>query len=138
MQQNFLVRSFLLQKIDYKAARGGYFALFFFFLSLKTLHSLIPLMSGSMLTMGKECPSVACLITYTGQGPIISTVPTALDFDEVQVLQEQVMDFLIINDSPIPAGFKTSMVRRIFSRRSTSFLLKFNEISVLRTDHGQT
>ncbi|XP_043251739.1 hydrocephalus-inducing protein homolog [Colletes gigas] len=69
----------------------------------------------SMLIMGEESPYAACIITYTGQGPIVSTEPTALDFDEVQVLEEQVMDFLLINDSPISAHFKASMKRSPWS-----------------------
>ncbi|XP_053973138.1 hydrocephalus-inducing protein homolog [Hylaeus volcanicus] len=82
-----------------------------------------------MLTMGEESPCVACVITYIGQGPTISTEPSALDFGEVRVLEEQVMDLLVINDSPIPAHFKAAMHKRKspWSVRPEAVDLKPNE-----------
>ncbi|XP_039306781.1 hydrocephalus-inducing protein homolog [Solenopsis invicta] len=46
------------------------------------------------------------MIICNGQGPVVSAQPICLNFGEVHVLQEKVMNFHIINDSPIPAQFK--------------------------------
>lgn len=60
----------------------------------------------SMLTMGEEAPITSCTINCIGQGPVVSVQPISLNFGEIQVLQNKVMNFRIINDSPIPAQFK--------------------------------
>ncbi|XP_072764395.1 hydrocephalus-inducing protein-like [Anoplolepis gracilipes] len=71
----------------------------------------------NMLTMGEEIPVTACTIMCSGQGPVISAEPTCLNFEEIQVLQNKIMNFRIINDSPIPAQFKLT------SRKKTSLWL---------------
>lgn len=63
-----------------------------------------------MLTMGEQVPVMSCTIICNGQGPVISAQPTCLNFGEIQVLQDKVINFHIINDSPIPAQFKLSSV----------------------------
>lgn len=63
-----------------------------------------------MLTMGEEAPVTSCTIICTGQGPVVSAQPTCLNFGEIQVLQNKIMNFRIINDSPIPAQFKLTSV----------------------------
>ncbi|XP_076283503.1 hydrocephalus-inducing protein homolog [Lasioglossum baleicum] len=62
-----------------------------------------------MLTLGKESPEVACTINYIGQGALVSTEPTVLNLGEVSVLEDTPTNFLVINNSPIPAQFKVSM-----------------------------
>lgn len=64
----------------------------------------------SMLTMGEQAPVTSCMIICNGQGPVVSAQPTCLNFGEIQVLQDKVMNFYIINDSPIPAQFKLPSV----------------------------
>jgi len=63
-----------------------------------------------MLTMGEQAPVMSCTIICNGQGPVISMQPICLNFKEIQVLQDKVMNFHIINDSPIPAQFKLASV----------------------------
>lgn len=63
-----------------------------------------------MLTMGEQAPVTSCMIICNGQGPVVSAQPICLNFGEVHVLQEKVMNFHIINDSPIPAQFKLGSV----------------------------
>lgn len=63
-----------------------------------------------MLTMGEQAPIMSCMITCNGQGPVVSAQPICLNFGEIQVLQNKVMSFHIINDSPIPAQFKLTSV----------------------------
>ncbi|XP_036144321.1 LOW QUALITY PROTEIN: hydrocephalus-inducing protein [Monomorium pharaonis] len=60
----------------------------------------------NMLTMGEPASVTSCQIICNGQGPVISAQPTCLNFGEILVLQEKIMNFHIINDSPIPAQFK--------------------------------
>ncbi|TGZ50588.1 hypothetical protein DBV15_08089 [Temnothorax longispinosus] len=64
----------------------------------------------SMLTMGEQVPITSCMIICNGQGPVVSVQPICLNFGEIQVLQNKVMNFHIINDSPIPAQFKITSV----------------------------
>ncbi|KAL6429112.1 hypothetical protein ACFW04_008117 [Cataglyphis niger] len=68
----------------------------------------------NMLTMGEEAPVTSCTIICSGQGPVISVQPTSLNFGEIQVLQHKIMNFCIINDSPIPAQFKLTSVNIFF------------------------
>lgn len=63
-----------------------------------------------MLTMGQQTSVISCTIICNGQGSIVSVQPTCLNFEEIQVLQDKVMNFHIINDSPIPAQFKLTSV----------------------------
>lgn len=67
-----------------------------------------------MLTMGEEAPVTSCTIICSGQGPVVSVQPTSLNFGEIQVLQHKIMNFCIINDSPIPAQFKLTSVNIFF------------------------
>ncbi|EFN85828.1 Hydrocephalus-inducing protein-like protein [Harpegnathos saltator] len=60
----------------------------------------------NMLTMGEQAPVTSCTIICNGQGPVVSVEPAYLEFGDIQVLQEQITYFRIINDSPIPAQFK--------------------------------
>jgi len=60
--------------------------------------------------MGEQAPVTSCTIICNGQGPVISMQPICLNFKEIQVLQDKVMNFHIINDSPIPAQFKLTSV----------------------------
>ncbi|EFN63971.1 Hydrocephalus-inducing protein [Camponotus floridanus] len=64
----------------------------------------------NMLVMGQEAPVTSCTIICSGQGPVISAQPSCLNFGEIQVLQNNIMKFCIINDSPIPAQFKLTSV----------------------------
>lgn len=64
----------------------------------------------SMLTMGEQTPITSCTIICNGQGPVVSVQPICLNFGEIQVLQNKVMNFHIINDSSIPAQFKLTSV----------------------------
>lgn len=64
----------------------------------------------SMLTMGEQAPITSCMINCNGQGPVVSVQPICLNYGEIQVLQNKVMNFHIINDSPIPAQFKLTSV----------------------------
>ncbi|KAG5334606.1 HYDIN protein, partial [Acromyrmex charruanus] len=66
----------------------------------------------NMLTMGEQAPVTSCVIICNGQGPIVSVQPICLNFGEMQVLQEKVMSFNIINDSPIPAQFKLTSPKK--------------------------
>ncbi|XP_067203900.1 hydrocephalus-inducing protein-like [Linepithema humile] len=66
----------------------------------------------NMLTMGEQASVASCTIICNGQGPIVSVQPTCLNFGEIQVLQDKVMNFRIINDSPIPAQFKLTSRRK--------------------------
>ncbi|KAK2576816.1 hypothetical protein KPH14_005450 [Odynerus spinipes] len=66
----------------------------------------------SMLTMGEESPIVACTLSCTGQGPVISLQPTQMDFGEVKVLVEKTMKLQVVNDAPIPAQFQVSLNRK--------------------------
>lgn len=70
-----------------------------------------------MLVMGQEAPVTSCTIICSGQGPVVSAQPSCLNFGEIQVLQNNIMKFCIINDSPIPAQFKLTSVNifRIYS-----------------------
>lgn len=63
-----------------------------------------------MLIIGQEAPVTSCTITCSGQGPVVSVQPSCLNFGEIQVLQNNIMKFRIINDSPIPAQFKLTPV----------------------------
>lgn len=60
--------------------------------------------------MGEQTPITSCTIICNGQGPVVSAQPICLNFEELQVLQDKVMSFQIINDSPIPAQFKLTSV----------------------------
>lgn len=60
--------------------------------------------------MGKQMPVTSCMIVCNGQGPIVSSEPGCLDFGDIQVLQERIAHFRMINDSPIPAQFKLTSV----------------------------
>ncbi|XP_076659704.1 hydrocephalus-inducing protein homolog [Halictus rubicundus] len=62
-----------------------------------------------MLTLGEESPKVACNINYIGQGALVSTEPTVLNLGEISVLEDTPTNFLVINNSPIPAQFTVSM-----------------------------
>lgn len=64
-----------------------------------------------MLTMGEKSSSTICIVTCTGQGPVVSVEPIALDFGEIQVLEEKTMELSVINDSPIPAHFNGTLVQ---------------------------
>ena len=66
---------------------------------------------GSMLTMGEKSAKVCCVIVATGQGPVVSVEPATLDFGQVQVLAPVPMNLLVSNESPIPAGFRATLVR---------------------------
>nr|XP_034173204.1 hydrocephalus-inducing protein homolog isoform X3 [Osmia lignaria] len=63
----------------------------------------------NMLTMGEKSSSTICIVTCTGQGPVISVEPIVLDFGDIQVLEEKTMELLVINDSPIPAHFNGAL-----------------------------
>lgn len=58
-----------------------------------------------MFVMGETFPLSYVRITCTGQGAVVSTDPSSLDFGRVKVLEEKKMDFELINDSPIPTQF---------------------------------
>lgn len=60
--------------------------------------------------MGEQAPITSCTIICNGQGPVVSAQPVCLNFGEIQVLQNKIMNFHIINDSPIPAQFKLTSV----------------------------
>ncbi|KAL6255306.1 hypothetical protein P5V15_013646 [Pogonomyrmex californicus] len=79
----------------------------------------------NMLTMGEQAPVTSCTIICNGQGPVVSVQPTCLNFGEIQVLQDKVMYFRIINDSPIPVQFKL-----ISPKKKSSWLVEptFGEI----------
>ncbi|XP_018351386.1 PREDICTED: hydrocephalus-inducing protein-like [Trachymyrmex septentrionalis] len=64
----------------------------------------------NMLTMGEQAPVMSCVIICNGRGPVVSVQPICLNFGEIQVLQDKIMNFNIINDSPIPAQFKLTSV----------------------------
>ncbi|XP_011879969.1 PREDICTED: hydrocephalus-inducing protein homolog [Vollenhovia emeryi] len=66
----------------------------------------------NMLTMGEQAPITSCTIICNGQGPVVSIQPICLNFGEIQVLQNKVMNFHIINDSPIPAQFKLTSPKK--------------------------
>lgn len=59
----------------------------------------------SMYAMGSTFPLSYVRITCTGQGAVVSTDPSILDFGRVKVLEEKKMNFELINDSPIPTQF---------------------------------
>jgi len=63
-----------------------------------------------MSTMGEQIPITSCTIICNGQGPVVSVQPICLNFEEMQVLQNKIMNFYIINDSPISAQFKLTSV----------------------------
>lgn len=63
-----------------------------------------------MLTMGEQIPITSCTIISNGQGPVVSVQPISLNFGEMQVLQNKILNFHIINDSPISAQFKLTSV----------------------------
>jgi len=64
--------------------------------------------------MGEQASVASCTIMCNGQGPIVSVQPACLNFGETQVLQDKVMNFRLINDSPIPAQFKLTSVNTFF------------------------
>ncbi|XP_011690792.1 PREDICTED: hydrocephalus-inducing protein-like [Wasmannia auropunctata] len=66
----------------------------------------------NMLTMGQQTPVTSCAIICNGQGPVVSAQPICLNFGDIQVLQDKVMHFHIINDSPIPAQFKLTSPKK--------------------------
>ncbi|KYQ52600.1 Hydrocephalus-inducing protein [Trachymyrmex zeteki] len=66
----------------------------------------------NMLTMGEQAPVTSCVIISNGQGPVVSVQPICLNFGEILVLQDKVMNFNIINDSPIPAQFKLTSPKK--------------------------
>lgn len=58
-----------------------------------------------MFVMGNTLPLSRVRITCTGQGAVVSTNPSMLDFGRVKVLEEKKMTFELINDSPISTQF---------------------------------
>ncbi|KYN44368.1 Hydrocephalus-inducing protein [Trachymyrmex septentrionalis] len=66
----------------------------------------------NMLTMGEQAPVMSCVIICNGRGPVVSVQPICLNFGEIQVLQDKIMNFNIINDSPIPAQFKLTSPKK--------------------------
>ncbi|KAI4504415.1 hypothetical protein M0802_000886 [Mischocyttarus mexicanus] len=66
----------------------------------------------NMLTMGQNSPVIACTLSCTGQGPVVSLQPTQMDFADVQVLEERSMKLRVISDAPIPAQFQVALSRK--------------------------
>lgn len=73
-----------------------------------------------MFVMGETFPLSYVRITCTGQGAVVSTDPSSLDFGRVKVLEEKKMDFELINDSPIPTQFAREVF--LFTRRRGSII----------------
>jgi hypothetical protein len=81
-----------------------------------------------MLTMGEQASVASCTIICNGQGPVVSVQPTCLNFGEIQVLQDKIMNFRIINDSPIPAQFKLTSVSIFSNKIALKFIdIKYNK-----------
>ncbi|XP_014609402.1 PREDICTED: hydrocephalus-inducing protein homolog [Polistes canadensis] len=83
----------------------------------------------NMLTMGQNSPVIACTISCTGQGPVVSLQPTQMDFADVQVLEERSMKLRVISDAPIPAQFQIALSRKDspWSVNPVSGVLEANE-----------
>lgn len=78
----------------------------------------------SILGLGYKVPVQCCDVSCIGEGPVVSTEPTKLDWGEVPVLRKHTLTLELINDSPIPAEYKASMVSL---RKSSHF---FSRLSI--------
>lgn len=65
-----------------------------------------------MLTFGEKGPTSCCSISCNGQGPVVTVQPGALDFGDVDLLQEKTMMLNLTNDSPVPTQFEASLVKK--------------------------
>lgn len=66
-----------------------------------------------MLPLGESSPIECCNLICNGQGPVVSTDPTHLDWGNLTLLRNKSLELSVINDSPIPAEFTTSLVFHI-------------------------
>lgn len=84
--------------------------------------------------MGGTFPLSYVRITCTGQGAVVSTDPSILDFGRVKVLEEKKMNFELINDSPIPTQFAREVFLLSHLSRDLIIPLRSNAVTVCRLD----
>ena len=63
------------------------------------------------LSLGSTCPKTCCSITCCGEGPVVNVEPAILNFGEIKLLKEKILELKLINESPTYAQYSASFVR---------------------------